>query len=72
MLGPGAILRYACIYSATLLHTHTKFVYSDMCVCKGIWSVTNPSLCLHKGCPSHGFEKFVGYDLGRHLEYVKC
>ena len=71
-MGPDAILRYACMYSVTLLYTHTRFVYSDMCVCKGIWSATNPSICLHVGCRSHGFEKFIGYDLGRHLEYVKC
>ena len=26
----------------------------------------------HYAYMSRGFEKFVGYDLGRHLEYVKC
>ena len=32
--GSGAILRYACLYSATLSSLHAGFIYSDMRVCK--------------------------------------
>ena len=59
------------LHCNSIIHACQVYLFRYVCL-KGIWSVTNPSLCLHVGCRSHRFEKFVGYDLGGHLEYVKC
>ena len=67
---PGATLRYACLYSATLSDMHAGFIYSDTHVCKD----ANPQIhqtCLQVRCGSHGFVKLISYHPGRHLEYIK-
>ena len=71
-------LIYASLYSATLSYMHAVFIYSDTRDCKVlhhqarhlVYMVQIHQTCLQVGCRSHGFVKLVGYQSGRHLEYM--
>ena len=59
-------------FTVQLYHTRIPGLFIQICVfvtASGLLQIIIMPTCR---VPLEGFDKFVGYNLGRHLEYVKC